>query len=181
MMAEEKQGPSKFYGIAGGLDGFNGVAVDWWTQAHILTNRVPNCRHKRFSSEAAAKQYVSQHTGIPVDEIRVLAEAQTNFEPPSGSETEEETEGKVAAAAPSPQKEEPVWPCEEWLEILEQGGRGFVVEDGRWSDGQESFSFEEFCELFSVSLEESPRAWERIFDLFHKGAGGQDEQGQKEL
>ena len=29
LMAEEKQGPSKFYGIAGGLDGFNGVAVDW--------------------------------------------------------------------------------------------------------------------------------------------------------
>jgi hypothetical protein len=85
---------SSFYGIVGGLNGFSGVAVDWWTQAHRLTDKVSGVKHKRFSSEQEAREFVSKHTGQQASSVEVLKPSHSNYsDPNSGEETEWEEQG----------------------------------------------------------------------------------------
>ena len=187
LMAEKKAGvPQKFYAIVGGLNGFNGVAVDWYRQGLILTQGVSNCRHQRFSNEAAARDFVARHSGVQADEVQVLHPA---FVPnqQSGSETEEDEQAvaqkradPVPAAAPQGGD---VWPAdwrEEWLSDLESGRSPFFVnEEGLWGDGDLGVDFEGFCEVFDISRDRAPDVWTRVFNYFHKQQGGVEEQGQK--
>ena len=85
---------SSFYGIVGGLNGFSGVAVDWWTQAHRLTDKVSGVKHKRFNSEQEAREFVSKHTGQQASSVEVLKPNHYNYsDPNSGEETEWEEQG----------------------------------------------------------------------------------------
>ena len=186
MAAKTEGAPKRFYGIVGGLNGFNGVAVDWYSQGLILTQGVSNCRHQRFNNEAAARDFVARHSGVQADEVQVLHPA---FVPnqQSGSDTEEDEQAvaqkradPIPAAAPQGGD---VWPedwREEWLTNLEEGRSLFTVnEDGLWGDGKQGVNFDDFCEVFDISRDRVPEVWTRVFNYFHRQAGGVEEQGQK--
>ena len=95
MAAKAKGAPQKYYAIVGGLNGFTGVARSWYGQAFALTQGVSNCLHKRFNTEAAARDFVARNSGIPADQVNVL---HPGFNPvqPDSSDTEED-EAAVAS------------------------------------------------------------------------------------
>ena len=190
MAAKAKGAPQKYYAIVGGLNGFTGVARSWYGQAFALTQGVSNCLHKRFNTEAAARDFVASHSGIPADQVNVL---HPGFNPvqPDSSDTEEDeaavAQGRadpIPAAAPQEEKEvvwDPVW-REEWLSDLESDDSPFCVTDGKWGDKRQEklrLSFEEFCEVFDIRLDSEPDVWTRVFNYFHRQGGGVDEQGQQ--
>ena len=115
------------------------------------------------------------------------AEAVGNGQP----EEEKAEEFVEPVAAPGP-PEEPHWAhnyqgenwVEAWIpEVIKHLGGRLAPVNGLWSqtgNDEDAVNFEQFCEIFCIDPVETPKAWRTVFDIFHKKAGGKDEQGQKE-
>ena len=63
---------NKFYAVVGGRHSFNGVVTDWENQAKLLTKGVSGVQHKRFTTVAAARQYVADRIGVAAAQVQVF-------------------------------------------------------------------------------------------------------------
>ena len=174
-MAEgNSQGP-KFYAIVGGLNGFNGVATDWHTQAYALTTRVSNCRHKRFRTVLQATAFVSERTGIPQQQVVVLPtspqrpllqqqqQTRAGRAPGQGAEPGFLEQGEEPAAAAVGEEKEEWHPSDDercLLEIAEQAVRDYP-QLYKGVGGLRFFT----KELADVDKEAQPELYECLADI----------------
>ena len=87
---------TRYYAIVGGAGDFNGVVTNWEQQAKPLTKRVSGVQHKRFATVEAATQFVTERSGIPGNQVQVIAYAPQLQVPPR------QPGQQVVAAAPAP-------------------------------------------------------------------------------